>query len=187
MSTLATFNLHVSGRFNEFGIDGGPAAKSLRPKFNVFSKHVKTHTGLELPYVEMKHLILGAIIMKGFGSLLFIFGSSLGAVILLLHQLIAAPILYDFYNYDAEQKDYLLLGNSSLRLLCLCAMEYNVRNLACLRPGLAVLFVRWPLNIIVWSRHNRVFVSGMSGENYGVNQRCAKLCCIAIDTKRSTD
>ncbi|CAI9774542.1 unnamed protein product [Fraxinus pennsylvanica] len=41
--------------------------------------------------------------MKGFGSLLFIFGSSLGAGILLLHQLIAAPILYDFYNYDADR------------------------------------------------------------------------------------
>ncbi|KAK6145971.1 hypothetical protein DH2020_019840 [Rehmannia glutinosa] len=93
-------------RFNEFGVDGGPAAKALKPKFNVFSKHVTAQTGIQVPHVEMKHLILGAIIMKALGSLLFVFGSTFGASVLLLHQAIAAPILYDFYNYDADKKEF---------------------------------------------------------------------------------
>ncbi|CAN4120484.1 unnamed protein product [Withania somnifera] len=54
----------------------------------------------------MKHLVLGAIVLKGLGSLLFIFGSTLGAYLLLLHQLVASPILYDFYNYDADKKEF---------------------------------------------------------------------------------
>lgn len=98
-------------RFNDFGVDGGPAAKALKPKFDVLSKHIATHTGFQVPHVEviisplllfeygfsscshlfflnlwrrsqMKHLIFGAIVMKSLGSLLFVFGSSLGAVIL---------------------------------------------------------------------------------------------------------
>ncbi|CAN4116555.1 unnamed protein product [Withania somnifera] len=44
--------------------------------------------------------------MKSLGSLLFVFGSSIGAVILALHQLIATPVLYDFYNYDADKKEF---------------------------------------------------------------------------------
>ncbi|KAL2530788.1 HR-like lesion-inducing protein-related [Forsythia ovata] len=96
-------------RFNEFGVDGGRVAKSLRPKFNVFTKHVTTHTGFEVPEVEMKSLVLGAIILKGVGSLLFIFGSTLGAFFLLLHQAIEIPILYDFYNHDVDKKEFVEL------------------------------------------------------------------------------
>ncbi|KAL9358747.1 hypothetical protein Peur_046870 [Populus x canadensis] len=33
---------------------------------------------------------------EGIGGILFIFGSSLGAYLLIIHQLIAFPILYDF-------------------------------------------------------------------------------------------
>lgn len=43
-----------SSRFNEFGVDGGPAAKSLKPKFDVFSKHVKTQSGLQFPHVDVR-------------------------------------------------------------------------------------------------------------------------------------
>ncbi|OIS98874.1 PREDICTED: uncharacterized protein LOC109232355 [Nicotiana attenuata] len=106
---VSVFVLSAYQEFSEFGADGGPAAKALRLKFNVFSKHVATHTGFQVPHVEMKHLILGAIVMKGLGSLLFIFGSSLGAYILLLHQAIASPILYDFYNYDVDKKEFVQL------------------------------------------------------------------------------
>uniref|UniRef100_A0A5B6ZVI0 HR-like lesion-inducer n=1 Tax=Davidia involucrata TaxID=16924 RepID=A0A5B6ZVI0_DAVIN len=92
--------------FNEFGVDGGPIAKSLRPKFDVFAKHVSTNTGLQVPDIEMKYLVAAAIAMKGIGGLLFIFGSSLGAYLLLLHRAIAAPILFDFYNYDVDKKEF---------------------------------------------------------------------------------
>ncbi|MCD7453643.1 hypothetical protein HAX54_021739 [Datura stramonium] len=103
---VSVFILSAYQEFSGFGADGGPAAKALRPKFNVLSKHVATHTGFEVPHVEMKHLILGAIVLKGLGSLLFIFGSSVGAFLLLLHQAVASPILYDFYNYDVDRKEF---------------------------------------------------------------------------------
>ncbi|XP_058783637.1 uncharacterized protein LOC131658347 [Vicia villosa] len=53
-----------------------------------------------------KLLITGAIALKGLGGVLFIFGSSFGALLLLLHQLIATPIRYDFYNFDNEDKEF---------------------------------------------------------------------------------
>ncbi|KAL6185074.1 hypothetical protein ACLB2K_041209 [Fragaria x ananassa] len=103
----SVFLLSARQEFNEFGSDGGPAAKFLRPKLDVFSSHLLTHTGVHLPkQLEIKHLVAAAIVLKGVGGLLFIFGSSFGAVLLLLHQAIATPILYDFYNYDAEKKEF---------------------------------------------------------------------------------
>ncbi|KAH0640389.1 hypothetical protein MTR67_041314 [Solanum verrucosum] len=106
---VSVFVLSAYQEFNEFGSDGGPAAKALGPKFNVLSKHVATHIGFELPHVEMKHLILGAIVLKSLGSLLFIFGSSVGALLLLIHQAVASPVLYDFYNYDVDKKEFVQL------------------------------------------------------------------------------
>ncbi|KAL3507680.1 hypothetical protein ACH5RR_033062 [Cinchona calisaya] len=103
---VAVFVLSAYQEFSEFGVDGGPASKALGPKFNVFSKHLTTRTGLQVPHIEMKHLVLGAILLKGLGSFLFVFGSSFGAYLLLLHQAISTPILYDFYNFDADKKEF---------------------------------------------------------------------------------
>ncbi|KAH7557583.1 hypothetical protein ACOSP7_027398 [Xanthoceras sorbifolium] len=102
----SVFVLSAWQEFNEYGMDGGPAAKALEPKFNIFSKHVSSQTGVQVPAFEIKYLVAAAIVFKGLGSLLFVFGSSLGAYLLLLHQAIATPILYDFYNYDADKKEY---------------------------------------------------------------------------------
>ncbi|OAY55604.1 uncharacterized protein LOC110611379 [Manihot esculenta] len=100
------FILSAWHEFNEFGDDGGLVARSLAPKFKIFSRHVSSHAGFQVPPVEMKHAVATAIAMKGIGSLLFIFGSSLGAYLLLLHQAIVTPILYDFYNYDADKEEF---------------------------------------------------------------------------------
>uniref|UniRef100_A0A2P2KD16 HR-like lesion-inducer n=1 Tax=Rhizophora mucronata TaxID=61149 RepID=A0A2P2KD16_RHIMU len=102
----SVFVLSAWQQFNDFGIDGGPAGKSLAPKFRVFSKHVSLRTGLQIPPFEMKYAVAAAISMKGVGGLFFIFGSSLGAHLLLLHQAIFTPILYDFYNYDPSKKEF---------------------------------------------------------------------------------
>ncbi|KAK6929815.1 HR-like lesion-inducer [Dillenia turbinata] len=96
----------MSGTFNEFGIDGGPAAKALRPKVYVFSRHISAHVAVKIPEFEIKYLVATAIALKGLGGLIFIFGSSLGALLLLLHQLFVTPIMYDFYNYDADRKEF---------------------------------------------------------------------------------
>ncbi|KAG2405887.1 uncharacterized protein HKW66_Vig0051420 [Vigna angularis] len=66
-------------RFNAYGVDGGPAAKALRPKFDAFAQQVHSRVGFQLPDID------------------------------LLHQLITTPILYDFYNYDSEDKEFIQL------------------------------------------------------------------------------
>ncbi|KAJ9176422.1 hypothetical protein P3X46_011734 [Hevea brasiliensis] len=102
----SVFILSAYQEFNEFGVDGGPAAKTLKPKLDVFTSHVHSHAGVHVPEIEIKQLITTAIVVKGIGGILFIFGSSFGACLLLLHQIIATPILYDFYNYDSEEKEF---------------------------------------------------------------------------------
>ncbi|KVI01856.1 HR-like lesion-inducer [Cynara cardunculus var. scolymus] len=113
-------------RFNEFGNDGGSAAKTLVPKFSVFSKHVTAHTGFQI-----KILVAGAIALKGIGSLLFIFGSTIGAFLLL----IATPILYDFYNYDVEKKEFSQLFIKFTQVMMVFAI---VHPLECCRSCLDV-------------------------------------------------
>ncbi|WZY88183.1 hypothetical protein YC2023_044918 [Brassica napus] len=103
---VSVFLLSAWQEFNDFGDNGGRAAKSLRPKFNAFVSHVTTHTGQQLPPIDMKLLVAAAIALKGIGGLWFVSGSSLGAYLLLLHQAVATPILYDFYNYDVERKEF---------------------------------------------------------------------------------
>ncbi|OVA02438.1 HR-like lesion-inducer [Macleaya cordata] len=105
----SVFILSAYQEFNEFGVDGGPAAKALRPKFDAFTHHVTHNLGVQVPEVEIKHLVAAAIALKGIGGTLFIFGSSLGAYLLLLHQAIITPIVYDFYNYDSEKKEFMKL------------------------------------------------------------------------------
>lgn len=102
----SVFILSAWQEFNDFGTNGGPAAKAFGQKFNVFSKHVSLHTRLQVPEFELKVLVAAAIALKGVGGLLFIFGSTLGAYLLLLHQLISTPILHDFYNYNPESREF---------------------------------------------------------------------------------
>ncbi|KAF9612131.1 hypothetical protein IFM89_038314 [Coptis chinensis] len=102
----SVFILSAWQEFNDYGVDGGPAAKALRPKFDVLTGHVTSQLGLQVPDIEIKQLVAAAIALKGVGGLLFIFGSSLGAYLLLLHQAIITPIVYDFYNYDLETKEF---------------------------------------------------------------------------------
>ncbi|KAF5482374.1 hypothetical protein F2P56_002948 [Juglans regia] len=100
------FILSAYQELNEYGVNGGTAAKALGPKFDVFLKHVQPKVAVQLPDIQVKHLVAAAIALKGMGGILFIFGSSFGAYLLLWHQLITIPILYDFYNYDKEAKEF---------------------------------------------------------------------------------
>lgn len=40
-------------RFNDFGVDGGPAAKALRPKFDTFVNRVHSQVGFQLPEIDV--------------------------------------------------------------------------------------------------------------------------------------
>ncbi|KAG4179554.1 hypothetical protein ERO13_A10G112700v2 [Gossypium hirsutum] len=123
----SVFILSAWQEFNEFGVDGGPAAKALKPKFNVFSKTVTAHTGVEVPEFDIKVLVAAAVAFKGVGGILFIFGSTIGAYLLALQQVIVTTILYDFYNYDTEKKEFgLLFSKFSQNLALLGALLFFI-------------------------------------------------------------
>ncbi|MQM01879.1 hypothetical protein Taro_034638, partial [Colocasia esculenta] len=92
--------------FNEFGDNGGPAAKAFKPKFDIALRHVHTHLGFKVPEIEIQHVIAGTIALKGLGGLLFILSSRLGASLLALYLAFVTPIVYDFYNYDSEKPQF---------------------------------------------------------------------------------
>ncbi|KAL5701973.1 hypothetical protein ACHQM5_027251 [Ranunculus cassubicifolius] len=102
----SVFILSAYQQFNEFGVDGGPAASTLAPKYASFTKQFTSYTGAHLPDVEIKHLVLANIALKSVGGFLFIFGSSFAAFVLLLQLAISTPILYDFYNYDLDKPQF---------------------------------------------------------------------------------
>lgn len=41
-------------RFSEYGLDGGPAGKFLRPKYEVFAKRVQSQVTMQLPDIEVR-------------------------------------------------------------------------------------------------------------------------------------
>ncbi|KAK5803100.1 uncharacterized protein LOC108454720 [Gossypium arboreum] len=123
----SVFILSAWQEFNEFGVDGGPAVKELRPKFNVFSKTVSSHTWLQVPEFDIKYVVAAAVAFKGVGSILFTCGSTVGAYLLVLHQLILTPIVYDFYNYEKEKKEFgLLFTKFSQNLALLGALLFFI-------------------------------------------------------------
>ncbi|KVI12408.1 HR-like lesion-inducer [Cynara cardunculus var. scolymus] len=103
---LSSYYLLINCRYHEFGTDGGPAVKVLEPKLNVFTKLITSKVGIQVPEIDTKHVVLAAIVLKGFGGVGFIFGSYAGSILLVLHQLIFTPVLYDFYNYDVEDTEF---------------------------------------------------------------------------------
>ncbi|MFS7930632.1 putative HR-like lesion-inducer [Helianthus anomalus] len=98
---LSAYQLYL-----EFGTDGGPVVKVLEPKLNVFTKLITLKTGIKVPEVDTKHVVVAMIVLQGFGGVAFIFGSYLGAILLALHQLIFIPVLYDCYNYDVDETEF---------------------------------------------------------------------------------
>ncbi|PQM40974.1 actin-related protein 9 [Prunus yedoensis var. nudiflora] len=109
------FILSAWQAFNEFGVDGGPAAKDLVPKFNVFKKNLSSKLGVELPHIDVKHLAVATVALKGVGGILFILNSSFGASLLLLQLAFTTPLIYDFYNYSPDNTKFGILLNDFLQ------------------------------------------------------------------------
>ncbi|RVW67083.1 hypothetical protein CK203_063179 [Vitis vinifera] len=105
--------------FDEFGVDGGPAAKELIPKFTVIKQHISSKLGLGVPNIDVRNLVATTIVLKGLGGILFVFGSSFGAYLLLLHLAITTPLLYDFYNYELNKPEFHLLLPEFLQSIAL--------------------------------------------------------------------
>ncbi|KAJ8499627.1 hypothetical protein OPV22_010179 [Ensete ventricosum] len=115
----SVFLLSAYQEFIEFGVDGGPAAKALKPKFNLFMRHASSRIGFEVPHVEMRQVIAGTTFLKGLGGLLFIFSNSFGAYLLLLYLAFITPVMYDFYNYDVEKSEFVQLFSKFIQNLAL--------------------------------------------------------------------
>uniref|UniRef100_A0ACD5V144 Uncharacterized protein n=1 Tax=Avena sativa TaxID=4498 RepID=A0ACD5V144_AVESA len=96
-------------RFSEFGSDGGPAAKSLKPKFNQFVKQVSANIGMSVPHIDIKTVIAATMFLKALGGLLLIISSSFGAFLLLIYLAFITPVVYDFYNHEMESQQFVQL------------------------------------------------------------------------------
>ncbi|GLT78704.1 hypothetical protein SLA2020_502320 [Shorea laevis] len=96
------FILSAWQMFNEFGIDGGPAAKELIPKLTLIKKHMSAQLKVKMPDIDVRQVVATAIALKGLGGILFVFGQTFGAYLLLVYLAFSTPLLYDFYNYSSS-------------------------------------------------------------------------------------
>lgn len=92
--------------FNDFGEDGGPAAKELALKLGKVKELVFTKFGVKFPDIEARQLVATSLALKGLGGILFVFRSTFGAYLLILYLAFTTPFLYDFYNYDPAQPEF---------------------------------------------------------------------------------
>ncbi|XP_074319527.1 uncharacterized protein LOC141656513 [Silene latifolia] len=113
------FILSAWQMFNEFGVDGGPAAKELAPKVGQVRDILISKLGVKLPEIEVRQLVATSMVIKGLGGVLFVFGSSFGAYLLLLHLLFSTPFLYEFYNYGPAQPEFFSLLHEFLQNVAL--------------------------------------------------------------------
>ncbi|CAM0908409.1 unnamed protein product [Alopecurus aequalis] len=100
------FLLSAYQEFSEFGSDGGPAARYLKPKFNRFVNQVSANIGTTAPHINIKTVIAASMFLKACGGLLLIISSSFGASLLIVHLAFITPVVYDFYNHDMESQQF---------------------------------------------------------------------------------
>ncbi|PSR97951.1 Eukaryotic translation initiation factor 2A like, partial [Actinidia chinensis var. chinensis] len=100
--------------FNDYGTDGGTAAKELSPKMAVILKYLN-----EAGKIDVMHFVAISIGLKAIGGFLFVFGSSLGAFFLLIHLAFTTPLLYDFYNYSYGDPEFFALLQEFLQSVAL--------------------------------------------------------------------
>ncbi|CAK9134603.1 unnamed protein product [Ilex paraguariensis] len=113
------FILSAWQMFTEFGGDGGPAAKEIAPKLAIVQKFVTSKLGEGGPKIDVKHFVGASIALKGLGGLLFVFGSSIGAYLLLYYLVYTTPLLYDFYNYHYGEPEFFVLLQEFLQCIAL--------------------------------------------------------------------
>ncbi|KAL8210269.1 hypothetical protein R6Q57_007001 [Mikania cordata] len=100
------FILSAWQMFNDFGSDGGPAAKELAPKISSIQRYLVTNIGDGVPKIDVKHVVLASMVLKGVGGILFVFGSTTGAYLLIYYLLLITPLLHDFYHYEMDDSRF---------------------------------------------------------------------------------
>ncbi|KAG2722103.1 hypothetical protein I3760_02G114600 [Carya illinoinensis] len=89
-SLFCTVETDAKAWYNEFGTDGGPAAKELAMKFAVLQKNLSSKLGVRVPDVDLLNLVL------------------------------TTPILCDFYNYTPDEPNHHILLYEFLQSMALC-------------------------------------------------------------------
>ncbi|KAL8196039.1 hypothetical protein R6Q57_025039 [Mikania cordata] len=100
------FILSAWQMFNDFGDDGGPAAKELAPKIVSIQRYLVSKIGDGVPEINVKHVVLASMVLKGVGGILFVFGSTTGAYLLMYNLLFMTPLLLDFYEYEMDDPEF---------------------------------------------------------------------------------
>lgn len=113
--------------FNDFGDDGGPAAKELAPKVASIQRFLVSKIGNGVPKIDAKHFVVVSMALKGVGGILFVFGSTSGAILLMYYVLLMTPLLHDFYNYEIDDpKFHALLPDFAQSLALLGALLFFI-------------------------------------------------------------
>ncbi|KAH7858701.1 hypothetical protein Vadar_026920 [Vaccinium darrowii] len=113
------FILSAWQTFDEFGTDGGPAAKELSPKLAVVQRFLTSKLGEGVPKIDVSYVVAASVVLKGLGGALFVFGSSLGAYLLLYYLAYTTPLLYDFFNYKYGEPEFFALLQEFLQCIAL--------------------------------------------------------------------
>ncbi|KAI3459471.1 hypothetical protein Pfo_016134 [Paulownia fortunei] len=113
------FILSAWQMFNEFGEDGGPAAKEWAPKLALVKKSIDGIIGKNNLHIDARTLVAACISLQGLGGLLFVLGSSFGAFLLVFYLISTTPLLYDFYNYNVGESDFFRLLHEFLQCAAL--------------------------------------------------------------------
>lgn len=102
----AIFILAAWQKLNDFGNDGGPALREMKPKMDFFKSQISSALGTSLPNIEPRYLLMTAIALEGLGGLLFTLGSSVGAYMLLIFLAAVTPVMHDFYRHDPTSQEF---------------------------------------------------------------------------------
>ncbi|EYU32978.1 hypothetical protein ABFS83_07G042200 [Erythranthe nasuta] len=113
------FILSAWQMFNEFGEDGGPAAKQWAPKLALLKKSIDGIVGKNNVQIDARSFVAACIFLKGLGGLLFVLGSSFGAHLLIYYLTFTTPLLYNFYNYNFGEPEFFRLLQEFLQCAAL--------------------------------------------------------------------
>ncbi|CAI9778607.1 unnamed protein product [Fraxinus pennsylvanica] len=113
------FILSAWQMFNDFGEDGGPAAKEWAAKLATVEKFLASSFGKGALKIDTRHFVAACIVLKGLGGLLFVFGGSTGAFLLIYYLIFATPLLYDFYNYNVGEPEFVRLLSEFIQSVAL--------------------------------------------------------------------
>ncbi|XP_074322225.1 uncharacterized protein LOC141659318 [Apium graveolens] len=95
------FILSAWQMYNEFGENGGPAAKAFAPMVSDFQRLVKSNINVD-PAISAKDIVLVSLLLNGIGGLLFIFGSRIGAYLLMCNRVLTIALIWHGYYFNKD-------------------------------------------------------------------------------------